>query len=291
MTEAKHPDRRVPPAAPGAEGAEGWKPAPLDPNKKGPQDESTTFFTLPQFRAEALQPATEGKLLEALKAQISKLKVELEGSGIRHVEGAYATLPRTLRSAWMVKVDHPVVGELRFLVGQTRSIWVLLYDTPHERLYEDPRFMGVELKQRDVTLTPKGKRMYVSRIERADLDKLNAIAAQDARGRGAPDSLVPTEGSFSLEETLERLRQCALVECTDPGFALNAFLDRIHFMTPTQGRAGNYYHLDVTTPEGTEICELHLGADDTAPAAGFRHKALLRYREEPCTLYLGVNHD
>ena len=37
--------------------------------------------------------------------------------------------------------------------------------------------MGIELKNRDVTRTPKGKLMYLSRIEKQDLDQINTFSS------------------------------------------------------------------------------------------------------------------
>jgi len=254
------------------------------------REQATTFARLPQFTGAALMPQTEGRLLKALRAQIGQLTIEQADSGIRHEEGRYVVLPNTMRSAWLAKVKHPVLGELNFLVGQTRSTWVLLYDQPHERIYEDPRFMGVELKQRDVTRTPKGKAMYVSRIERADLDTINAIAAQDAGERPRSDSLEPTEGAFSLEETMSRLRLCRLTTCTDEAFDLTDFVDSVHFMTPTQSSAGNYYYIDAGDPEDPMACELHVGQDPNLPTDSYSHKAELTYRRNPSYLYIDIRY-
>ncbi len=254
------------------------------------REQATTFAKLPQFTASALMPETEGRLLKGLRSQINQLTIQQADSGIRHEDGRYVVLPKTLRSAWLAKVKHPVLGDMNFLVGQTRSTWVLLYDKPHERIYEDPRFMGVELKRRDVTRTPKGKAMYVSRIERADLDTLNAIAAQDASERPRSDSLEPTEGAFSLEETMSRLRLCRLLECTDAGFDLEGFVESVHFITPTQSSAGNYYYLDAGDPEDPMTCELHVGRDPELPADSYGHKATLSYRKAASYLYIDIRY-
>lgn len=260
---------------------------PSEPGAKQKQD-ATTFSVLPRFATAVLMPETPGKLLTALKDQIAQLTIEQAGSGIRHEGGKYVVLPNTLRSAWLAKVRHSVLGELKFLVGQTRSTWVLLYDTPHERLYEDPRFMGVELKQRDVALTSKGKRMYVSRIEKRDLDQINAIAAKDAGAAGAPDTLAPTEGAFSFAETMARLRRSVFLGASDDRFDPDEFLESVRFMTPTQGSAGNYYYLDAGDPEDPVTCELHVGKDPQLPAGAFRHKATFAYRSERCYLYIDI---
>lgn len=259
--------------------------APSAPSATG-REEGTTFIVRPQFTSTSLMPETQGKLLEALKAQLGQLTIESSSSGFRHEDGRYQVLPRTLRSAWMAKVNHPVVGEIKFLVGQTRSTWVLVYDVPPEKIYEDPRFMNMDLKLRDVTRTPKGKRMYVSRIERSDLDLVNGIAAQDAGGRGHPDSLAPVEGSFSYEATLTRLGRCTLVSSTDPMFDLVGFVATIHFMTPTQGDRGDYYYLDAGDPEAPMTCVLHVGHDPRLPAETYSHKVELAYRDERAFLYV-----
>lgn len=255
---------------------------------KGPKQEGTTFATLPQFEAAALMPATPSKLLEGLRNQVAALTLELTGSGIRHEGGRYVVLPKTLRSAWMAKVRHPLLGELAFLVGQTRSTWVLLYDQPHEKIYEDPRFLGIELKLRDVTRTPKGKRMYVSRIEKADLDLLNGIAAQDAGHRSRSDSLAPAEGAFSYGQTMARLKNCALVRCTDPSFLPSAFFASVHFMTPTQSDAGDYYYIEAGDPDAPLTCALHVGKDPLLPEKAFVHKATLSWHHERCFLYIDL---
>lgn len=255
---------------------------------RGPKQEGTTFATLPQFEAAALMPETSSRLLESLRSQIAQLTLELAGSGIRHEGGRYVVLPKTLRSAWMAKVRHPLLGELGFLVGQTRSTWVLLYDAPHEKIYEDPRFLGIELKMRDVTRTPKGKRMYVSRIERADLDLLNGIAAQDAGNRARSDSLAPTEGAFSYGQTMARLKNCSLVHCTRPDFSPGAFFASVHFMTPTQSDAGDYYYIEAGDPDAPQTCALHVGRDPMLPEGTFGHKATLIWHRERCFLYIDV---
>ncbi len=274
---------------PGAAGGSGS--SPNRPDTAGMErQEATTFARLPQFTGAAIMPQTEGKLLTALRSQIGQLTIELAESGIRHEDGRYVVLPKTLRSAWMAKVSHPLLGDMTFLVGQTRSTWVLLYDKPHERIYEDPRFMGVELKRRDVTRTARGKAMYVSRIERTDLDKINAIAAADAGSRPTPDSLEPTEGAFSYEETMSRLRLCRLTTCTDESFDLSPFVETVHFMTPTQSAAGNYYYIDAGDPEDPMACELHVGSDPHLPVDSYSHKAELSYRKNPSYLYIDIRY-
>lgn len=275
----------------GQEAVGGAPSSPKLPDALGTgRQEATTFARLPQFTGAALMPETEGRLLKALRSQIAQLTIEQADSGIRHEDGRYVVLPKTLRSAWLAKVSHPVLGDMNFLVGQTRSTWVLLYDQPHERIYEDPRFMGVELKRRDKARTPKGKAMYVSRIERSDLDTINAIAAQDAGERPRSDSLEPTEGAFSYEETMSRLRLCRLTACTNKSFDLTSFVDTVHFMTPTQSSAGNYYYLDAGDPEDPMACELHVGRDPQLPAESYTHKATLTYRRNPSYLYIDIRY-
>jgi hypothetical protein len=262
----------------------------MPPNDDGGQsnEPGTTIFTLPRFEVADLMPQSSGKLLDALKRQLSQLTVVKSGSGIRHQEGRYDVLPRTLRSAWMAKVSHPVLGGLRFLMGQTRSTWIVVYDTPYERIYEDPRFMGLELKATDVAMTPKGKKMYVSRIGKDDVVKINAIAAQDAGPEARPDTLAPTEGSFSREETIARLQRCAVVHSEDSGFDLARFVSEIHFITPTQGPAGNYYYLDAGDPQAPRSCELHVAHDPEHPPTKFGFKTILSYKNELSYLYVGM---
>lgn len=252
------------------------------------EDPATTVFTLPRFELSALMPETSGRLLDTLKNQISQLTIEQAGSGIRHEDGQYVVLPKTLRSAWMARVNHLVLGETRFLIGQTRSIWVLLYDKPHERIYDDPRFMGVELKRTDVARTPKGKQMFVSRIEKEDLVKINAIAAQDAGERVRTDTLAPTEGAFSHDDTLGRLHQCTVDQSTDDDFEPASFFASIRFITPTQGSTGNYYYLEAGEPEAPKNCQLHVGTDPQLPEEAYAHKATLSYGDERIFLYIGV---
>ena len=96
----------------GAQGAP-TSAAPVSPSRAavpGTQQkmDATTFSVLPHFQAAALMPQTAGKLLSALKSQITQLTIEQSSSGIRHEDGRYAVLPRTLRSAWMAKVRHSV---------------------------------------------------------------------------------------------------------------------------------------------------------------------------------------
>jgi hypothetical protein len=233
-------------------------------------------------------PETASRLLESLRSQIGQLTLEQAGSGIRHEGGRYVVLPKTLRSAWMAKVRHPLLGELAFLVGQTRSTWVLLYDQPYEKIYEDPRFLGIELKLRDVALTPKGKRMYVSRIERADLDILNGIAAQDSGHRTRSDSLAPTEGAFSYGQTMARLKNSSLVRSTLPDFSPSAFFASVHFMTPTQSDAGDYYYIEAGDQESPQTCALHVGKDPELQEGTFSHKATLTWHRERLFLYIDV---
>ncbi|MFH2009134.1 MAG: hypothetical protein ABI333_21265 [bacterium] len=254
------------------------------------KQEATTFAVLPQFDTASLMPKTSGRLLTALKAQIGQLKIELEGSDIRHEEGRYVVLPRTLRSAWMAKVNHPYLGEMKFLIGQTRSTWVLLYDQPHEKVYEDPRFMGVELKRRDIARTPRGKAMYVSRIERKDLDKINSIAAQDAGERTRTDTLAPIEGAFSYEEVVTQLLHCSVEQCTDSDFDNVTFVTSIQFMTPTQSDGGNFYYIEAGDEEDPMTCELHVGTDPQLPQDTYRHKATLSYKTETSFLYIDIKY-
>lgn len=150
--------------------------------------------------------------------------------------------------------------------------------------------MGVELKRRDVACTAKGKRMYVARIERADLDVINAIAAKDAGERGLPDSLAPTEGAFDMQQVLSRLRQSELLGCTFDDFDLAPFVEGIHFMTPTQASASYYYYLEAGDPEDPRTCELHVGHDPSLPAATWGHKATLRYKAERAYLYMDITY-
>jgi hypothetical protein len=252
------------------------------------EEPATTIFSLPKFQMSDLMPESSGKLLDGLKRQLGQLTVQKSGSGIRHQNGRYAVLPRTLRSAWMAKVDHPVLGALRFLMGQTRSTWIIVYDTPYERIYEDPRFMGLELKATDVAVTPKGKKMYVSRIGRQDVVKINAIAAQDAGMKARPDSLAPTEGSFSREETIDRLRRCAVVSGQGPSLDLAGFIDSIHFITPTQGPSGNYYYIDAGDPAEPKSCELHVSDDPERSPSTYGAKFVLAYRNELAYLYIDI---
>jgi hypothetical protein len=254
-------------------------------NPPSETDPATTIFTLPQFELADLMPRASGKLLDALKRQLGQLTVEKSNSGIRHQNGRYAVLPRTLRSAWIAKVNHSVLGKLRFLMGQTRSTWIVVYDTPHERIYEDPRFMSIELKATDVTTTPKGKKMYVSRIGNEDVVKINAIAAQDTGLKARPDSLAPTEGAFSREETLARLKRCAVVHSDDPDFDVAAFTAAIRFITPTQGPAGNYYYLDVGDAAAPTACELYVVHDPELSPQQYRAKTILAYKNELSYLY------
>ena len=190
----------------------------------------------------------------------------------------------------MAKVRHSVLGEMKFLLGQTRSTWVMLYDQPPEKVYEDPRFMGIELKLRDVALTPKGKRMYVSRIDKRDLDQINAIASKDARVRTGADTLAPLEGAFSYDETMARLRRCTLIRSTAAGFDLSAFWDVVRFMTPTQGDGGNYYYLEAGDPNDPMTCELHILRDPLLPEAVYTHKAFLSFGKELSFLYLDITY-
>lgn len=260
-------------------------PSQADPGDEA-EEPATTVFTLPRHEAAALMPETPGKLLAALRSQIGQLTIERAGSGIRHEDGRYVVLPKTLRSAWMARVNHPVLGEFKFLIGQTRSTWVLLYDQPHEKVYEDPRFLGVELKRTDATRTPKGKQMFVSRIGKADLVTINAIAAQDAGLRARPDTLAPTEGAFSQEDTLARMQRCTLGDSTDADFDLDAFIAGIRFITPTQGSSGNYYYIEAGGRDKPKTSELHVGTDPHLPEETYGHKATLAYKNEPVFLYI-----
>ncbi len=288
MSNPQNPDSKKAPSPPQGSAS------PQRPKQAGggPREVGTTFAVLPQFEGADLMPQTSGKLLAALKIQVSQLAIEQAGSGIRHEDGNYVVLPNTLRSAWMAKVNHAVLGPLKFLVGQTRSTWVLVYDQPHERLYEDPRFMPVELKRRDVTRTPKGKQVYVSRIERADLDRINAIAAQDAGERPASTSLAPAEdaGAFHAEAVLARLRQATLLRCSAPGFDPVAFFGTVQFMTPTQAGSGNYYYLEAGDPEAPLTCELHVGADPELREGTYAHRAVLSHGDEQSYLYLDIRY-
>jgi hypothetical protein len=257
---------------------------------KKSDDSRTTFTKLPEH--EGIQtPTATSKLLEAVKAQLGKLTIQDSASDLVWGERAdgskgYTALPKRLLGAWKLDIQGTT-----FLVGQTRSTWVLLYDKPPEMIYEDTRFMSIDLKRKDIVTTEKGKRMYVSRIERADLDRLNGIAAQEARKRTVVvDTLVPQEGSFSMPEVREKLLRCEFRQSTDPFFDLESFVKSIKFMTPMQGATGNYYYIVAGDEEKT--CALYIDRPDPIPKDSYKGVAILKYRgkqSEDCILFMDIS--
>ena len=113
-------------------------------------------------------PKTPERLLDALRKRLSTCRVMVNDSGILcdwNADGTflvYKNLPKNLRGAWMLKI-----GDLQFMIGRTRSTWVLLYEQLPETISNDRRFTGtIYLMNRDIIVLESGKTMYLSRVER-----------------------------------------------------------------------------------------------------------------------------
>ncbi|MEW6036625.1 MAG: hypothetical protein AB1529_08500 [Candidatus Micrarchaeota archaeon] len=233
-------------------------------------------------------PKTSDKLLDALKDRLAKMMVLVNDSGIgceESPEGSgqmrYKNLPPNLRGAWKLTIK-----DTTFIVGRTRSTWLLVYDKAPESLYEDERFMGLDLKLRDVLATETGKTMFLSRISREDLNMLNAIAAQSAAKKAQPlDTLAPgDDGVFSHDEVVRKLRSAVVEHSTDLFFDMNEFADGIKFMTPIQDASGNHYYI-VSGAEEQDYW-LYINAEPPAPE-GCLGITRIRYKNDICTLYMG----
>jgi hypothetical protein len=259
--------------------------------KAAPKDSTSTLaFSVGKPAVEegmGFLPKTSDKLLDALKDRLGKMFVLVNDSGIgceEISEGSgqmrYKNLPPNLRGAWKLTIN-----DTTFIVGRTRSTWVLVYDKSPESLYEDERFMSLDLKLRDVLATETGKTMFLSRISRDDLNTLNAIAAQSAQKKAQKiDTLAPSDDGSFYDEVVQKLRSSLVEHSTDLFFDMQEFADGIKFMTPIQDASGNHYYI-VSGAEENDYW-LYINAEPPPPE-GCLAVTRFRYRNDICTLYMG----
>jgi len=259
--------------------------------QKPKEDLPTAFWSLEELQEYAGIPQASNTVLDKIKKQVAQLTVIEHGTGMYVDEdtGRYHPLPERILDVTIVKTDAAT-----FIALRTRTQWCVLYDVPHEELHDrNPALMNVDLKLRDISVTPKGKKMYLSSIKKSDLNKLQAIEVMDARKKGKTfaDSLMLVEGApFDYEGTKKRIQRCEKLHSTDLYFDPVVFGAQIQFMTPTQGSSGHYYYIQAGNPNDPKECELHVGTDPKHPQGSYKHKATLIYGNEPCFLYTDVNY-
>lgn len=192
----------------------------------------------------------------------------------------YRTLPANLRGVCMLNI-----GDKKFVVGRTRSTWFLLYESPPEEIYEDARFMDIDLKRRDVLVLEKGKTMYLSRVSRQEIDMLNGIAAV-SNGRKAqqkdtlalaPDSVV------SYSALASKLPLATEVSSDDPFFDMEEFAREMKFVTALQDSHGNA-HYYIVSGEAEQAYYLYVNSESKPPVSVL-YETTFRYKNDSCVLY------
>jgi hypothetical protein len=231
-------------------------------------------------------PPTPARLLDIVKEKLSRCRVMVNDSGIAttmNKDGTmlvYKTLQANMRGACMLNI-----GDKKFIVGRTRSTWVLVYDQPPEEIYEDSRFMDIDLKRRDVLVLENGKTMFVSRISRADIDMLNGIAAiANGRKAQANDTLAPSaDGSVSYACLQSKLRSAVDVCSDDPLFEMEEFAEGIKFVTTLQDQQGNaHYYIVSGEKEHAYYLYINSGAE---PPDRCLFTTTFSYKKDSCILY------
>ncbi|MCI0503342.1 hypothetical protein L0Y65_01370 [Candidatus Micrarchaeota archaeon] len=265
---------------------------------KAQHDSSSTLaFDAVRLRVEGPSgpmPATPARILEALREKIAKCRVMVNESGIASemnpdgTMSVYRNLHKNLKGAWVLNIQNSGKdgGDLRFIVGRTRSTWVLLYDQSPESIYENPKFMSIDLKKRDVVVLENGKTMYLSRISRHELDALNGVAAVCCGKKPAlkKDTLAPGhEDVPSYSDLAAKLRASGEVHSEDLLFDMKEFADGIRFITALQDASGNA-HYYIVSGEEEHAFWLYVNADGGAPE-GAIFKTTFRYMDDSCVLY------
>jgi len=231
-------------------------------------------------------PPTPARLLDAVKEKLSKCRVMRNDSGIATMmndEGTmrvYKTLQTNLRGAGVLDI-----AGRKFIVGRTRSTWVLIYDQPHEEIYEDARFMDVDLKRCDTLVLDNGKTMFVSRISKSDIDMLNSIASL-AAGRKAQqnETLVPpADGTVSYAALTSKLRAATDICSDDPLFEMDEFAAGIKFVTTLQDQHGNT-HYYIVSGDKEQAYYLYINSD-SEPPGNYLFTTTFSYKKDSCMLY------
>ncbi len=231
-------------------------------------------------------PPTPARLLDIVKGKLTRCRVMVNDSGIAtamNQDGTmllYKTLPANTRGVCMLKI-----GDKNFIVGRTRSTWVLFYDLPPEEIYEDARFMDIDLKKRDVLVLETGKTMFLSRVSRSDIDMLNGIAAI-ANGRKAQpnDTLAPSaDGVISYASLESKLRAATNVCSEDPLFEMEEFARGIKFVTTLQDQHGNS-HYYIVSGEKELAYYLYINSNPDPPERSL-FTTTFSYKNDSCILY------
>src|SRR4030095_4959951 len=130
---------------------------PKDPSirpQERPQTDSTAAFTLsdPAPDKPSALPPTSPKLLDAIRGKLANSLVKVSDSGFYTEERPpesgqhfYKTLPSRLQGAWSMDM----AGK-RMVVAKSHHSWLVIYDIPPEKLYEEPRLMSINLRKRDI---------------------------------------------------------------------------------------------------------------------------------------------
>lgn len=244
-------------------------------------------------------PKTPEKLLKKLRVLLAGCRVVVNESGVlceMNEDGAflvYKNLPKNLRGAWMLTID-----DVKFMVGHTRSTWVLLYDRAPESLYEDPRFMSVDLKRRDVIVLENGKSMFLSCVTREEIDTLNAIAIQSATRKKMPastknipaivkestDTIAPDlEGTIDYDVLRRKLKNVSEFYSTDASFHIARFAEEIKFITTLQDEEGNN-HYYIIAGENEHAYWLYVNANASPPKHCIS-TTCFKYKNDSCVLY------
>lgn len=239
-------------------------------------------------------PATPSRMLEALREKLSQCRVMANESGIACELNAdrtimvYRNLHKNMRGAWVLNMPNcgSEGSDLRFIVGRTRSTWVLLYDQSPESIYENPRFMSIDLKKRDVVVLSNGKTMYLSRVSRREIDLLNGVAAVSGRREKGvqKDTLVPAHDDVpSYSDISAKLAACEDVHSEDLVFDIREFSDGIKFITTLQDERGNA-HYYIVSGESEQAYWLYVN-NDPGPPEGSLFRTTFRYKGDSCVLY------
>jgi hypothetical protein len=238
------------------------------------EPETTAAFRLPEPAVDhvtAVLPPTSPKLLDAIRAKLSSCNVTVNSSGFyidERSDGSggkrYRSLPNRLEGAWAIEYDGT-----RFVVAKSQKSWLLIYTTPMEKLYEDPRLMGVNLKHRDILKTPENATLYVSHVSRADLDTLSGVAAslkqKEKKRKEEPSTMIPSPSNYlGREEMKAKLKSAKYVTSSDIMFDIDEFADSIKFCIPNLNDAGNPHYILQAGEEETEY-RLFVGLETAIP--------------------------
>jgi hypothetical protein len=242
----------------------------------------------------AQMPATPARMLDIIRGKLSKCRVMVAESGIAcelnddKTMLVYKNLAKNLKGAWTLGIPKSGMNgeDLKFIVGRTRSTWVLFFDQPPESLYENPKFMSIDLKKRDVVVLETGKTMYLARVSRQEIDLLNSIAAVANGKAQAPmkDTLAPaTDAIPSYSDVSAKLGKAEDVLSEDLIFEMSQFAEGIKFITTLQDEAGHAHYYIISGDE-EHAYWLYVNSDP-APPEGSLFKTTFRYKDDSCVLY------